>query len=45
MVFGGDEDENHGDEGGDDEAEVDLDVGEEHEPPIPGSFFELTSAL
>ena len=39
MVFGEDEDENHGDKGGQYEADVDLDVGEHDEPAVAVAFF------
>src|SRR5947208_803803 len=41
MVFAGDEDDDGGDDGADEEGEVDLDVCEEDEPFVSRALFEF----
>lgn len=41
MVFTRDQHDDCGDDGGDEESEVDLHVGEEDEPFVAGALFEF----
>lgn len=43
MVFSRDEDNDGCNDCADEEGQIDLNVGEEDEPLVSGSFFELTS--
>lgn len=45
VGLAGDEDDDHGHEGGDDEGEIDLHVGEEAEPPVSRAFLQFSRAL
>ena len=45
MVFGEDQDQDHGDQTSRDKSQINLDVGEHDEPSIPVAGFELAGAF